>query len=168
MRNVFTIISLAVCAAFSVPAFGQDPDYVIIAAEHQNIENNPAYMDLRPDDVTRHLYLWENTAIGATQTDSPYEGNEYTRLTVNSGWFGLGFISDVPLDMSVFERKDMVLHFALRTTATCPLQVRLEGGAVRPRLISQDCTMCRATANGTLSKSRSARFRLPDWFGAAT
>ena len=128
MRNVFAIISLAACAAFTLPVYGQNPDYVIVAAEHQNIDHNPAYMDLRPDDVTRHLYLWENTVTGATRTDSPYEGNEYTRLTVNSAWFGLGFISDVPLDLSVFERKDMVLHFALRTTADCPLLVRLEGG----------------------------------------
>ena len=145
MRNVFTIISMAAVAAINFNASAADPDYVVVAAEHQNIESNPQYMDLRPDDVTRHLYLWENTVVGETLTDSPYEGNEYTRLTVNSGWFGLGFISDAPLDLSVFQRKEM-----------------------RPRLISQDCTMCRATANGTLSKSRSARFRLPDWFGAAT
>ena len=129
MRNVFTIISMAAVAAINFNASAADPDYVVVAAEHQNIESNPQYMDLRPDDVTRHLYLWENTVVGETLTDSPYEGNEYTRLTVNSGWFGLGFISDAPLDLSVFQRKEMVLHFALRTTATCPLQVRLEGGA---------------------------------------
>lgn len=128
MRNVLTIISLAAMAAIGFEAMAADPDYVVVAAEHQNIENNPQYMDLRPDDVTRHLYLWENTVVGETLTDSPYEGNEYTRLTVNSGWFGLGFISDAPLDLSVFQRKEMVLHFALRTTATCPLQVKLEGG----------------------------------------
>lgn len=129
MRNVFTIISMAAVATINFNASAADPDYVVVAAEHQNIESNPQYMDLRPDDVTRHLYLWENTVVGETLTDSPYEGNEYTRLTVNSGWFGLGFISDAPLDLSVFQRKEMVLHFALRTTATCPLQVRLEGGA---------------------------------------
>lgn len=106
----------------------EDPDYVIVSSEHQQIEGNSNYLDLRPYGDVRHLYIWENTATGETLTDTPYEGGEYLRLHVQSGWFGLGFISDEPVDMSVFSRKDMVLHFAIRTTATCPLAVQLEGG----------------------------------------
>lgn len=105
-----------------------DPDFVIVSAEHTGIDNNPAYLDLRPNDTTRHLYIWENTATGETLTDTPYEGGEYLRLHLTSGWFGLGFVSDDDIDMSVFSRKNMVLHFAVRTTATCPLFVKLEGG----------------------------------------
>lgn len=134
MKNYSLSLLLAACAA-SVPLMGMaadtaDPDIVVLMAEHTNIENNPRFLDLRPDDVSRHLYIWEGTATGETLTDNPYEGNEYMRLNINSGWFGFGLISDDPIDFSFFSRKQMVLHFALRTTATCPLFVKLESGGV--------------------------------------
>ncbi len=129
MKNLITISLLTMAACFVSEAATVDPDFVVVAAEHQNIEDNPQYLDLRPDDVSRHFYIWENTATGETLNDTPYEGAEYTRLTINSGWFGIGFVSDDPVDFSFFQRKEMVLHFALRTTATCPLFVKLEGGA---------------------------------------
>lgn len=127
MKNLFTIIAASLLLGTASMA-AADPDFVIVSAEHTGIDNNPAYLDLRPNDTTRHLYIWENTATGETLTDTPYEGGEYLRLHVASGWFGLGFVSDDAVDMSVFSRKNMVLHFAVRTKSTCPLFVKLEGG----------------------------------------
>lgn len=128
MKNLLPVLLLSALSALGASA-ADDPRFVVVSAEHQGIDGNPDYLDLRPDDMTRHLYVWENTALGETLTDSPYEGGEYLRLNVQSGWFGIGFVSDEAVDMSVFARKEMVLHFALRTTATCPLFVQLEGGA---------------------------------------
>ncbi len=127
MKNF--LLTLTLGCLLGIPATAAtDPDFVIVSAEHTGIDDNPAYLDLRPNDSTRHLYIWENTATGETLTDTPYEGGEYLRLHLTSGWFGLGFVSDDNIDMSVFSRKNMVLHFAVRTTATCPLFVKLEGG----------------------------------------
>lgn len=127
MKNFISFLAAGILlSASSMQA--ADPDFVIVSAEHAGIDDNPAYLDLRPNDTTRHLYIWENTATGEIMTDSPYEGGEYLRLHVASGWFGLGFVSDDAVDMSVFSRKNMVLHFAVRTTSTCPLFVKLEGG----------------------------------------
>lgn len=52
MKNLFTIIaaSLLLGTASMVAA---DPDFVIVSAEHTGIDNNPAYLDLRPNDTTR-------------------------------------------------------------------------------------------------------------------
>jgi len=104
------------------------PKYVIVAAEHSNIENNPNYLDLRPNDVDRHMYLWENMASGTTETDTPFEGASYSKFVVKGGWFGIGFVNDLPIDFSTFAQNDFILHFVLKTTANCPLFVKLESG----------------------------------------
>lgn len=102
------------------------PQYVVVATEHTNIEANPSYLDLRPNDTDVHFYLWESTLTGSTGEEAPYEGAFYSHLEVNSGWFGMGFVNDNPIDFSVFGRQEMVLHFAMRTTSTCPMFVKLE------------------------------------------
>jgi len=104
------------------------PKYVIVAAEHSNIENNPNYLDLRPNDVDRHMYLWENMASGTTEIDTPFEGASYSKFVVKGGWFGIGFVNDLPIDFSTFAQNDFILHFVLKTTANCPLFVKLESG----------------------------------------
>ena len=128
MKNLLATLFLLNVCIFCASAT-EDASYVLVSTEHQQIESNPQYLDLRPYADVRHLYIWENTALGETLTDTPYEGGEYLRLKVQSGWFGLGFVSDEAVDMSLFARKNMVLHFAIRTTATCPLAVQLEGRA---------------------------------------
>ena len=85
MKNFISILAAGLLlGASSMQA--ADPDFVIVSAEHTGIDDNPAYLDLRPNDVTRHLYIWENTATAETLTDSSYEGGEYLRLHVASGW----------------------------------------------------------------------------------
>ena len=129
MKNLLSLIVAAVLGTVNVIA--SDPDYVLVMGDF-NSASGLNCLDLRPDDAARHCYIWENTATGSTENTYPFldgEGGSYTELTINSGWFGMGFISDEAVDMSVFNRKDMVLHMALRTTATCPLFVKLEGGS---------------------------------------
>ncbi|MDD3322079.1 MAG: hypothetical protein PHS59_11615 [Paludibacter sp.] len=128
MKNLnllFLILSLAIAGNTLAVDY---PKYVIVAAEHDNIATNPDYLDIRPNDADRHMYLWENTVTGSTQTDTPYEGANYTKLVVNSGWFGIGFISDNAIDFSTFAKNNFILHFAIKTTANCPLFVKLESG----------------------------------------
>jgi len=104
------------------------PKFVVVASEHSNIQNNPDYLDLRPNDADIHMYLWENTVTGTTETDSPYEGASYSKLVVKSGWFGVGFINDQAIDFSTFANNNFIMHFAIKTTANCPLFVKLESG----------------------------------------
>ncbi len=114
-------------AMIGIDAYAAEcPHYVVVATEHTDIENNPAYLDLRPNDADVHLYLWEQTLTGSMGEEVPYEGAFYSHLVVNSGWFGLGFVNDNPIDFSLFGKQEMVLHFAMRTTATCPMFVKLE------------------------------------------
>jgi len=126
LRNLF-IFFLSFVLSLNIQA-NNLPKFVIVAAEHSSIENNPNYLDLRPNDVDRHMYLWENTVSGTTETDSPYEGAYYSKLVVKSGWFGIGFINDQPIDFSTFAQNNFILHFAIKTTANCPLFVKLESG----------------------------------------
>lgn len=124
-NSIFLLLFLAM--SINVFAAGY-PKYVIVAAEHDNIATNSDYLDIRPNNADRHMYLWENTVTGSTQTDTPFEGASYTKLVVNSGWFGIGFISDNAIDFSTFAKNDFILHFAIKTTANCPLFVKLESG----------------------------------------
>ncbi|MBQ8564641.1 MAG: hypothetical protein IJ442_02265 [Bacteroidaceae bacterium] len=116
------IVSL--CVAVCAQAL---PRYAVVAAEHTGLESNPNYVDLRPNDTDAHMYLWEGTLTGSDGTGEPYEGSTYVHMVINSGWFGFGFITDTPRDFSLFAERDMVLHFAIRTNATCDMRVQLEG-----------------------------------------
>lgn len=121
----FLVVSVVwLCGFVSVYA---TPRFAIVAAEHTGIENNPDYLDLRPNDIDSHLYLWEGTLMGSEGDGEPFEGASYSHMVINSGWFGVGFISDVSRDFSLFAERDMVLHFAIRTNATCDMRVQLEG-----------------------------------------
>lgn len=103
------------------------PHYALALTER--LVNNPAdYLDLSPNDVDRHMYLWESTLDGSSETDSPYEGNSYSKFTVKSAWCGLGMISDLPIDFSTFAHNNFVLHFAIKSTANIPLFIKLESG----------------------------------------
>lgn len=125
-RTVFFILLLFISILF-VNA-GTYPHYVIALNEKVIDGNNPDYLDLRPNDIDRHLYLWESTLDGVEFTDAPFEGSVYSTFTVKSGWCGLGLISDLPIDFSTFAHNDFVLHFAIKSTATLPLFVKLESG----------------------------------------
>ncbi|MDD4969008.1 MAG: hypothetical protein PHT07_06225 [Paludibacter sp.] len=126
LRNLLVLVASIV---YSIQISANTlPKYVIVAAEHSNIENNPNYLDLRPNDVDRHMYLWENMASGTTETDTPFEGASYSKFVVKGGWFGVGFVNDQPIDFSTFAQNDFILHFVLKTTANCPLFVKLESG----------------------------------------
>lgn len=104
------------------------PRFVLALTETEGVANNPDYIDMRPNDLDKHMYLWESTLSGTTETDSPYEGAIYSKFVVNSGWCGLGFINDEPVDFSTFAHNDFILHFAIKTTAGCPLFIKLESG----------------------------------------
>lgn len=126
LRNLLVLLP---CIIFTLESHANDlPKYVLVASEHQNIDGNPNYLDLRPNDVNRHMYLWENMSSGTTESDSPYEGAFYSKIIVKGGWFGVGFINDLPIDFSTFAQNDFILHFAIKTTANCPLFVKLESG----------------------------------------
>ena len=51
MKNLFTIIAASLLLGTASMA-AADPDFVIVSAEHTGIDNNPAYLDLRPNDTT--------------------------------------------------------------------------------------------------------------------
>lgn len=129
MNKQFLLSSVFCLCAIATTAVAADalPRYAVVAAEHMGIENNPNYLDLRPNDEDAHMYLWEGTLTGSEGTGEPYEGSTYAHLVINSGWFGFGFITDTPRDFSLFAERDMVLHFAIRTNATCDMRVQLEG-----------------------------------------
>jgi ubiquitin-protein ligase len=103
------------------------PDFVIVASEHTNIENDPKYLDLRPNGNDINLYVWENTATGIPQEGVAYEGAQYSNLRINSAWFGFGFINTTLKNFTCFAYKKFILHFALKTTSNMPLFVKLEG-----------------------------------------
>lgn len=46
MKSLFTIIAASLLLGTAS-----------MAAEHTGIDNNSAYLDLRPNDTTRHLYI---------------------------------------------------------------------------------------------------------------
>ena len=51
MKNLFTIIAASLLLGTASMA-AADPDFVIVSAEHTGIDNNPAYLDLRPNGTT--------------------------------------------------------------------------------------------------------------------
>ncbi|MCD7971794.1 MAG: T9SS type A sorting domain-containing protein [Candidatus Azobacteroides sp.] len=107
---------------------GDYANYVLVATEHPvTIDDDPNYLDLRPNNSTSNMYVWEATATGIDPTGEPFEGSTYTNLRIDSNWFGIGFASSVPDNYSTFAHKDFILHFAVKTTANMPLFVKLEG-----------------------------------------
>lgn len=56
MKSLFTIIAASLLLGTASMA-ASDPDFVIVSAEHTGVDNNPSYLDLRPNDTTRHLYI---------------------------------------------------------------------------------------------------------------
>ncbi len=127
MKKISLLFCLLIVFASMMHAANY-PHYVLALTETTGIENNPDYLDLRPNDVDRHMYLWESTLTGTTETDSPFEGAYYSKFVVKNGWCGLGFINDQPIDFATFAHNDFILHFAIKTTATCPLFLKLESG----------------------------------------
>lgn len=51
MKNLFTIIAASLLLGTASMA-AADPDFVIVSAEHTGIDNNSAYLDLRPNGTT--------------------------------------------------------------------------------------------------------------------
>jgi hypothetical protein len=75
------------------------------------------------------MYIWGNTATGnPNPSGTPYEGAGYTEFTTSgSSWWGLGFVSTAPVDFSMFTYAKYTLHFAIKTTSSMPIFVKLEG-----------------------------------------
>lgn len=110
-------------AAESPYEFSSTDDYYIIYLDDETLSSNLSasqITDLGPDDVTRHLYVWENTFTSKSASDNNSFGvpGAYECWTVgNMGWSGLGYnISDAgAVDISGISSQ-YTLHFAVKTT----------------------------------------------------
>ncbi|HPR32418.1 MAG TPA: glycoside hydrolase family 16 protein [Prolixibacteraceae bacterium] len=88
---------------------------------------NPAITErLAIDNVTGHLYNWDNT-VAFNQSISPYEGSEALsfRSQGGAGWWGWGIFSDQALNLENFS--DGYLHFALNTKSAELFRVTVNG-----------------------------------------
>lgn len=74
-------------------------------------------LDMRPDDVTRHLWVWSNTYVGCDDKggmNSFGQLEDHFAMTVSDkGWSGLGIIKDGGNDFSFID-DTYVLHFAIK------------------------------------------------------
>lgn len=74
-------------------------------------------LDMRPDDVTRHLWVWSETYVGCDDNggiNSFGQLEDHFAMTVSDkGWSGLGIIKDGGNDFSFID-DTYVLHFAIK------------------------------------------------------
>ena len=138
MKKIFTIAALlcagvAAHAQFVTPALSSETfeyefdwahahNFVVISASEgvyaamEEVEDHGIYADMRVDDVTNFLYVWNNTYEGADGSgeNSFGEQADHTALKVTSvGWSGGGFNSGT-VDWR-FLSDDFILHFGYKT-----------------------------------------------------
>jgi hypothetical protein len=78
------------------------------------------------NNVSGHIYIWDNTMTGVTGA-TPYEGEGILSFkSIGSlGWYGYGFFSNNPVDLSAF--KTGYLNLAIRTKATGNFKIEVSG-----------------------------------------
>ena len=97
----------------------ETPDYNRWVISRDEIE--PTDRDLRWNEV----YPWEGT-VTAAQAGNPFEGAGNIAFTTHSdlGWWGFG-IHNVHQTVDFAPIADWALHFAVKTTVTDPMDVRM-------------------------------------------
>lgn len=78
------------------------------------------------DNVTGHLYLWNNLVASTGQT--PYEGSELLAFqSPGAGWSGFGIFSGVPLDLSHYATGYLNFAIKIPSGSTQAFTVLMEG-----------------------------------------
>ena len=138
MKKLFTLAALSLMAASAVNAqfitkalnendestfkWENASNFILLSvgeAEREAMEGK-ILADYSIDDVTRHLYVWENTYVGGDGTGMNSFGQleDHIALTVsNVGWSGFGMIQDGGIDFSMLD-DTYVLHFAMKAKPT--------------------------------------------------
>ncbi|SMO75185.1 Por secretion system C-terminal sorting domain-containing protein [Saccharicrinis carchari] len=95
-------------------------DYYGVYTENPNVTEK-----LLIDDVTGHIYSWENTLVG--YPTAPYDGEESLawRTTSDRGWFGFGIHDDIAPDLTHFANG--TLSFSAKTSSQENFVVAIEG-----------------------------------------
>ncbi|MFV0469875.1 MAG: T9SS type A sorting domain-containing protein [Dysgonomonas sp.] len=141
MKKLFTTVCLAAIALFSMPIFAQDNfsqghNYYLIYLDTETegdltaVSNIKA--DLRTDDVTKFLYIWEGSytspAVSGANWNGSFEG--YLNFQVGSvGWSGLGFcFVGQKYDLSGID-ESYTFHVAMKSNATNSHVITLIGGS---------------------------------------
>ena len=101
--------------------------YVLVASDEGVAALESAggkVVDLRPDDVDRFLYVWENTFTGGDGAGMGVDDAlGFTSLTVaNVGWSGAGYCMVAPADLSGLT-DEYKFHAAYMTESTAPASV---------------------------------------------
>lgn len=84
-----------------------------------------------PDEVTRHLYVWNGFEAGTVTTPAPgWDGEEnmdmeYTSLTIKTdpGWTGAGWFIDEGSDIPATIDENTIFHLCYASTAAAPSSV---------------------------------------------
>jgi uncharacterized protein YjdB len=100
-------------------------DYILLqlGATEWEVVKEVVTCDLRPDERTRKLQIWDNTFTGQAGVDEGVYGtlSNWLRLSVtDKGWSGGAYVVDtlsgtIDLQRIAQNRSDYVLHLALRT-----------------------------------------------------
>lgn len=78
------------------------------------------------DNVTGHLYLWNNLVASTGQ--APYEGSELLAFqSPGAGWSGFGIFSGVPLDLSYYATGYLNFAIKIPSGSTQTFTVLMEG-----------------------------------------
>ncbi len=95
---------------------------VVGDAEYEAMKTKGIKADLRVDDQTKHLWVWNSTYVSGDGSGMNSFGQleDHLALTVsNVGWSGMGIISDNALDMSYIDDTYM-LHFGIKGNPANP------------------------------------------------
>lgn len=98
-------------------------DYVILDAAKAEVlakDANYTVNNIGPDDVTRFLYVWENTMVAGDSNEPGVDGgNGYLSLTVdNADWAGSGYNINKGAGVNLSHINDnTIIHFSYRCGA---------------------------------------------------
>lgn len=113
--------------------FSADNDYYIISLDSETRSSNltsDQITDLGPDDVTRHLYPWDDTFTAGTATDDNsfgVAGSYESWIVSNKGWSGLGYNIAEGVDLSGINSQ-YTLHLAVKTNYTGTIEFYVTDG----------------------------------------
>lgn len=96
---------------------------VIVGEAEAEAMTGKIKLDMRPDDTTKHLYVWDNTFVSGDGSGMNSFGQleDHFAMTVGTvGWSGLGVIKDGATDFSFLD-DTYVLHFGIKGDPTNPL-----------------------------------------------
>lgn len=105
---------------------GETNEYEITSDVYAVYSNNPSINNsFRIDEEEGHIYIWDNTLVALTDTET-YEGTDVLSFKSNNvGWYGFGIFSDNPLDLTHFASG--YLHFSLKTSSNEEIWFGVQG-----------------------------------------